>query len=445
MNHQDDQQQVGDGKANSTDPLTGIGDRAALKDAIRHFLSTESALTVVLLDLDEFRVVNESLGHDFGDQILVAAARRLGAVFADHLFRAGGDEFAVLLPTHNEDQVSELADIVLTKWRTPLIVDNADIYSGISIGSAIRTPEHHDPGDLLRDAEIAMYEAKRLGRNRAVFFRPELKAAADAELETQMLGRRAVVNREFQLFWQPMFDAMTGTITSCEALLRWRPAGGLNTLPAADFIPFLERSGLIIPVGELVIEQAFQQYAQWAGRPDIAGDVPISMNISRRQIESGGVVDSLLSAFDSTGMNPRSLIVEISESVTGSCTKQMRNDLQHLRDVGVRVGVDDFGGGQASLLAMADFPMDIVKLDRTAASRVTDDKDNPLLSAIHDIIKSRDLTSVVTGVETKKQLRWFQRHGWDWVQGYFVGKPADEAEATKLLAARNGARAAAAA
>ena len=291
------------------DELTGLGNLASLNKTIAEYLSANTPTTVVLLDLDEFRVINDSLGHAFGDLVLQAAARRLSAVFGDQLFRPGGDEFAVVLPSGDPSQIDEITDIVLTKWRTPLIIDGSEIYSGVSIGTVTRALSHKHADDMIRDAEIAMYEAKRLGRNRAVAFRSELGETADEELERQMLGRRAVVNREFHLFWQPMFNTQDGQIAACEALLRWRPAGGLNTLSAAEFIPFLERSGLIIPVGEQVIDEALQQFALWRSRHDRPIDVPVSLNVSERQLESGGVVNSLLASLDNcllyTSPSPR--------------------------------------------------------------------------------------------------------------------------------------------
>lgn len=427
-------------RAADLDELTGLGNRTALLKAIEQHLTTDAPLTVLLFDLDEFRVINDSLGHEFGDRILQAAARRLGAVFDDRVFRPSGDEFAVILPTQDPDQLREVADLVLTRWRTPLIVDGSEIYSGISIGTATRTPDHDTPQDFFQNAEIAMYEAKRLGRSRAVAFRPELRASADSELETQMLGRRAVTNREFHLQWQPMFDLQTGAIRACEALLRWRPAGGLNTLSAAEFIPFLERSGLIIPVSEQVIEQAFQQYSLWQGNHEIAGDTPISMNVSPRQLESGDVVASLLTALDNAGIDGSALIVEIPESVVGRASTVMTKDLQRLREQGVRIALEDFGGGQGSLLALDDFPIDIIKLHRSAATQIQRNENTRALTAILDSVKAHDLTLVFTGCESQDQLSWFQHRGCDWVQGYFVAKPAESDGITDLLTAQQGAR-----
>ena len=419
--------------ASHLDSLTGLGNRSALSKTIDEYLATNTPITVILLDLDEFRVINNSLGHVYGDRVLQASARRLSAVFDDQLFRPGGDEFAVVLPTSNQGQIDEITDIILTKWRTPLIIDGSEIYSGVSIGTVTRSLDHANGDDMLRDAEIAMYEAKRLGRNRAVAFRAELGTAANDELETQMFGRRAVSNREFSLHWQPMFDSQTGGVAACEALLRWRPASGRDTLPAAEFIPFLERSGLIVPVGEQVIEHAFQQYAQWNSRNDSSTAIPISMNLSARQLASGNVVDSLLRSLDNAGIPGPSLIIEITESVVGSASDSLRRDVQRLRETGVRIAIDDFGGGQSSLFSLVDFPMDIVKLHRSVTEIVTTTEKNPILSAIHGLMNSQGLTAVATGIESQHQLGWFQRQGWDWVQGFFVAKPAEAEVITDLL------------
>ena len=248
-----------------------------------------------------------------------------------------------------------------------------------------------------------------------------------------MLSRRAVVNREFSLFWQPIFDAQTGGVTACEALLRWRPASGRDTLPAAEFIPFLERSGLIVPVGEQVIENAFQQYALWSSRASIPEAVPISMNLSARQLATGNVVESLLRSLDNAGIDGSSLIIEITESVIGDASEELRRDIQRLREVGVKIAIDDFGGGKTSLFSLLDFPMDIVKLHRSATDAVTATDDNPILSAVRGLMDVRGLTAVATGIENQHQLGWFQRQGWDWVQGFFIAKPADAETVTELL------------
>lgn len=424
-----------------SDPLTQAGSRDALCELIDQELATDNPLSILLLDLDEFRVVNDSFGHEFGDEVLRAAARRLGNVFDDHLFRPGGDEFAVVLPSSDPTQIQQITDTVLTKWRTPLIIDGSEIYGGVSIGTVTRSPDHETAGDMLRDAEIAMYEAKLLGRGRAVAFQAPFREAAESELETQMLGRRAVANREFHLHWQPIYSAQRGDIVGCEALLRWRPAGGLNTLSAAEFIPFLERSGLIIPVGNHVIDEAFQQYSLWEGRGVLPEAMSISLNLSERQLESGGVVDELLASMDRTGIDGSSLIIEIPETVMGKGSSTITSDLQRLRNHGVRVAIDDFDGGQNSLLALADFPVDIVKLHRKATSGIVLGEDNPVMSSIHNYLKSMHLTTVVTGVENHEQLSWFQRRDWDWVQGFFVAKPAAADTVTELFVGQNQPRA----
>ena len=429
----------------STDPVTGVMNRSALAELLNEALASKSRVSLLVLDLDEFAVVNQSLGHDFGDKLLATAAKRLRSVFDDRIFRLHGDEFAALLPTAKPSQLNEIADTILAKWKTPLVVEGVDIYSGVSIGLVSRAEEHASADDMLRDAEIAVQEAKRRGRNQTATFTSDLRDAAEEELNTQMLGRRAAANREFHLFWQPMYDTQTGRITACEALMRWRPAGGANTLPAADFIPFLERSGLITPVGQHVIEQAFNQYGIWSGRADIEGAVPISMNVSKRQLESGAVVDSILSALNSTGVPGEGLIVEIPESVLKPNDVPMIKDLQRLREEGVRIALDDFGAGQSSLLAITELPIDIVKIDRTAASRIVPDEEAPVLTAIQDILNKAELMSVVGGVENQGQLNWLMQRGWECVQGYYLAKPSPADDITAKLAAetKSGLRAAA--
>ena len=422
--------------ANDIDPLTGTGSRSALHNKVDELLAKDDPVSILLLDLDDFAVVNESLGHAFGDKMLAAAARRLGSAFSDLLFRPSGDEFAIVLPSDDIEQLNEIAETVLGKWRTPLIIDGSEIFSGISIGIVSRQPDHESANEMFRDAETALHKAKDLGRNRAVVFTPELRAAVDEELNLQMLGRRAVQKREFDLYWQPMFDARTGSIVSCEALLRWRPAGGSVAKPAGEFIPFLERSGLITPVGEQVIQEAFQQHRDWRNNRAIPGNPKISINVSRRQLISGGVVDMILEGLGEYSVPADQLTIEFPESALMDLAPENIADLERLRSAGIRLVLDDFGGGHSSFGALMDLPIEIVKLDRSAAARIVEGEDNPLLDAIQMVLRSKNQVAVVGGVENQMQLEWLRDRGWQWVQGYHLAKPMSADDLTTTLSSR---------
>jgi|GEM_PF-1499726 len=420
----------------AVDQLTGIGSRSALHTKVDELLAQDAPVSILLLDLDDFAVVNESLGHAFGDKMLAAAAKRLCSVFSDLLFRPGGDEFAIVLPSDDIEQLNEIAETVLGKWRMPLIIDGSEIFSGISIGIVSRQSDHDSATEMFRDAETALHKAKDLGRNRAVVFNPDLRAAVDEELNLQMLGRRAVQKREFHLYWQPMFDARTGSIVSCEALLRWRPAGGSVTKPAGEFIPFLERSGLITPVGEQVFQEAFQQHRDWRNNNSIPGNPKVSINASRRQLVSGGVVDTILNGLTEYAVPADCVTIEFPEAALMDLAPENIADLERLRSAGIRLMLDDFGGGQSSFTALMDLPIEIVKLDRSAAARIVEAEDHPLLDAIQMILKSKGQIAVVGGVENQMQLEWLRERGWQWVQGYHLAKPMSADDLTTMLSSR---------
>lgn len=417
------------------DPVTGAGSREALHNRLTELLDSGKPTALLLLSLDDFEVINDSLGHEFGDNLLRSAAKRLTTAFGPHLFRHRGDEFAVVLPTLDPSYIDEVTTTVLDKWRGPMFIDGTEIYGSISIGISPLSGRTRS-SLVIQDAELALHEAKASGGNVAVTSNPEHRAAADEKLSQQMLVRRAVANREFLLHWQPIFDAETGWIQGCEALLRWQPAGGSLTLPAADFFPFLERSGLIVQVGKFVIETACRQHASWLTSDKIGIPVPIFVNVSRRQFASGGIVDDILATLQEFSVNPNQLTVEIDDAHADATNDDFINSLRRLRAAGVQVAIDNFGSGDVTLTSLLDLPVDVTKIDRSLTGRIRPGVDEPILQAIQTIVRSQGQVPVVQGVETKEQLTWLRERGWKCVQGYHMAPPMDADQVGELIAER---------
>ena len=417
------------------DPLTGASNREALHIYVTEVLETGQDMSMLLLDLDDFHVVNTSLGREIGDQLLQKAAKRLITVFGARLYRVSGDGFVVMLPTVEAAQLDVVTEQILQRWRQPLIVQGTEIYGGVSIGIA---PLGDQTGSeqVFQDAEMALRKAKDTGRNRAVVFDPSQRKAADEVLWQQMLVRRAVASKEFILHWQPIFEIATGEISGVEALLRWQPNGGLSTRPAAEFIPFLEHSGLVIPVGKQVIEDACRQQNAWRAMDKIARPVPIHVNVSRRQFTSGSLVADILTTMQHHGVDPRSLTIEVADfSPTGDQTKFLE-DIVRLQKAGVRVAIDDFGSGWSALAGVADLPIQVTKVARSITGRIVEGQDEPLLDSIQHITRSLGHEAIVQGVENGEQLDWLRAKGWTHAQGYHLAEPLDPSEMTQMLIER---------
>lgn len=418
-----------------TDPVTGAGSREALDRRITELLASRQPSMLLILSLDDFGVINDSLGHGFGDLLLRSATKRLTTAFGPHLFRHRGDEFAVVLPSLEQAHLDEITEAIIDKWRQPMFIDGTEIYGSISIGLAAIS-NRTQSSRVLQDAELAVNKAKRSGGNTVVMFTQEHRREADEQLSQQMLVRRAVANREFHLHWQPIFDTQTGQIRGCEALLRWRPAGGSLTLPAADFLPFLERSGLIVQVGKFVIDAACRQHTNWRAMDKVGIPIPIFVNVSHRQFASGTLADDLLSTLQDHSVSPHQLTIEIGDSTTDTATEDIIEDLHRLRTAGVRVAIDNFGVGQTSLASLAELPIDVTKIDRSFVNRIVPGQDDPILDALQSIFRAQNQIPVVQGVENAEQLRWLAERGWECVQGYHLAQPMEADEVTDLLAQR---------
>lgn len=415
------------------DPITGVGMKVALTDRLGELINSDQPGSLLLFCLDDHGIVGESLGHDFGDMLLRAAARRLTTAFGPHLFRNRDDEFAVVLPTTDRAQLEEIGERMLAKWRQPLVIDGNHIYGSISIGMTM-LGERNRPPLVLQDAEIAVNEAKRSGGSRVVIYSPEHRQTADDQLAQRMLVRRAVADREFNLHWQPIVDAGSGRTRAFEALLRWRPAGGSQILPAAEFFPFLERSGLIVQLGKFVIDEACRQHIEWREHKAIRTPIPVHVNVSARQFLSGLLASDLISTLRKSGVEPNQLVLEVVESAVANPSSEMLSDLAELRDAGVRIAIDDFGASHASFASLQALPIDVAKVDRRLTARIVPGADDPILDAFRSVFEANNITPIVQGVESPEQLEWLRSRGWGLVQGYHLGAPSDAFDITQALA-----------
>ncbi len=419
------------------DPLTGLPNRANLERELgtRPDLAEGAELALLLLDLDDFKAVNDSLGHATGDLVLRQVAGRLEAVVegsSGRLFRHGGDEFLVLIETTDTDGTSlasTLGTELLRSLEAPLHVGDAVFHTGASIGASIAPLHGRDASDLLRHADAAMYQAKRSGRGLFRVYSPDEDDAA-ARLAGSAALRRAVRQDELVLHYQPVIDVVTGEAVSVEALVRWQdPARGM--VPPDEFIPLAEATGLIDELGDWVIGEACRQSLAWSR----AGlETPIAFNVSYQQLRHAGLADRVSSVVARTGVDPRLLAVEMTESIALLDEQDVRLELEQLSKLGLRLAIDDFGTGYSSFTRLRRLPFDVLKIDRTMLDGVPGDvAAEAVLSGILALADGLGLATVAEGVETAEQLAHLATMGCRYAQGYHLGRPMPAEELTPLL------------
>jgi diguanylate cyclase (GGDEF)-like protein len=420
------------------DFLTGLPNRVLLNDRIGQAIALaprhEKQVAVLFLDLDGFKHINDSLGHPIGDRLLQSIAKRLvGCVRnSDTVSRQGGDEFVVLLTEAEqwEDAAIVAARMLIAVSETHFI-DSHDLHITTSIGVSVFPDDGEDAETLIKNADTAMYQAKENGRQSYQFFKPAMNVRA---VERQSIGeslRRAVERREFVLNYQPKINLKTGAITGAEALIRWNhPTRGI--VSPAQFIPIAEESGLIRPIGDWVLREACQQARSWVD----AGLPPTSMavNVSATELRDETYVQRLYATLSRTGIDPRSLELELTESVLMKHAHSAAIILQALRRSGVQVALDDFGTGYSSLSYLRDFPIDSLKIDQSFVSEVTSaGDDTSIVTAVISMARSLDLRVVAEGVETLEQLQFLQAQECDEGQGYYFSRPVPADEFAELL------------
>ncbi len=421
------------------DAMCGLPNRTLLLDRLAQALARvkrhpEACFAVLSLDLDRFKLVNDGLGHLAGDDLLRAVSARLLNVVRAHdtVARLGGDEFAVLLE-HTPDEKTAVAVVerMVQALTEPLQVHAQDVVVSASVGVTMWDARYERAEEMLRDAETAMYEAKNQGKGRHVVFTNAMHDRAAKRLGLESDLRRALEAREFELFYQPIVSLSTGALTGFEALIRWRhPTVGM--ISPLDFIPAAEESGLIVPIGRWVVEEACAQWARWQALG--AGPLSLSVNISGVQFRNERLVSEVADSLARHGVDPGQLKLEITESVLLDARAAERV-LAELKALGVGLALDDFGTGYSSLSHLHRFPFEVLKIDRSFVSAMHNGpKHRDIVRAILLLSQAMHLAVVAEGVETLEQAKDLASLGCGHVQGFYFAKPLPAAEATALLA-----------
>ena len=424
------------------DGLTGLHNRQSLlrqlDEALIELHDQQQPAALMLIDIDEFRTVTNSLGHDAGDRILVAFAYRMLRTFPTTavLARVGGDEFAVFCP--GTDDLDMLSDDVSKTTAAPFYIDGSEVHLSTVTGVAMvhaqgpaRTGE-----ELLREADAAAYRGKERGRGSYEIFEPKLQAAVEDRLAIVQDLRRALRNDELRLYYQPKVDLTTGAITGAEALLRWQTPDG-EMRPPASFLDVAEDTGLIIPIGRWVLEQACQTLLRI--QRAVGGDEPfeLSVNLSVRQLSHPALVDELAQVVEESGVDPHQIELEVTESAIMDDVQASTELLDRLKRLGTRIAVDDFGTGYSSLQYLQKLPVDVLKIDRSFVAGIGGQTgDQAIVTAVIELAHALHLRSVAEGVETAEQLAELRALGCEHAQGYFISRPIPEAELIDLVIAQ---------
>ncbi len=420
------------------DPLTRLPNRALLKDrlmvAIANAKRTGKKVAVLFIDLDYFKTVNDTMGHEIGDAVLVQVARRLSSVFreVDTVARFGGDEFvAVVQNIESPEQVIPLCERILELFNTPFEVNGQDIFLGASIGVALYPDNGQDPTTLIKNADMAMYKAKEQGKKSFAFFDKDLDKKVARILELKNKLHKALKRNEFLLYYQPIYSLEDASLVGFEALLRWKDEKG-NLVSPAEFIPVLEETGMIREVGWWVIENAFRQAKEWV--EEDSGRFLLSVNVSPAQFLDRAFLDKMIDVVERTRAPTRSIVLEITETSLMRDPEESIRVLKRLRGMGFRIAVDDFGTGYSSLSYLRRLPLDIIKLDMVFTQNVLEsDVDRAIVNSVVTLSKTLGLLTLAEGIETEEQLNVIRELGCDLGQGYYFGKPMPEEEAQRLI------------
>jgi diguanylate cyclase (GGDEF)-like protein/PAS domain S-box-containing protein len=428
------------------DSLTGLANRALFADRLGHAISraerSPTELAVLFVDLDDFKTVNDSLGHSEGDQLLIAVADRLraGVRAGDTIARMGGDEFAILIEDPSEDETPvEVGRRLLTQLAPPFVHGGKELFVRASIGIATTRSRNHTADEVLRNADVAMYTAKSRGKNRLEVFEPGMHTAALNRLALKGDLERALERGEFALVYQPIVRLGGGRLSGVEALLRWQHRDR-GTVGPTEFIPVAEETGLILPLGRWVLEQACAQAAAW----NLISTEPVTMsvNVSGRQLQQPASPAEVSSVLAATGLPPGLLTLELTESVLMQDAEAATAMLVDLKRLGVRLAIDDFGTGYSSLNYLRRFPIDELKIDRSFVSSLDDGPtQSAVVLSILRLSETLHLETVAEGIEEPSQLAVLRDLGADLGQGYFFARPLDVDAVTALIKAnaRRGA------
>ncbi|MCG3202833.1 MAG: Chemotaxis response regulator protein-glutamate methylesterase [Gammaproteobacteria bacterium] len=420
------------------DSLTGLANRSQfrrrLEQALERGARRRSSVALMMIDLDRFKAVNDTLGHQAGDRMLVMVAKRLRSCLreCDKVARLGGDEFTVTLEeVQSPDQAAAIAQKIVEAISRPFLVGGQEFYVTPSIGITLHPLDGDNADALIRNADTAMYRVKAGGRNGFKFFTPAMNELTGERLRMQAALRQAIDRNELVLHYQPKVSLHSGRLRGVEALLRWQRAGG-RLLAPAEFIPLAEDTGLILPIGEWVLKAALGQIRRWSGL-GLPG-TRVSVNISPRQFRQCDLAAVVASALSQTELAGGHLEVEITEGVLMDDTEASVATLKRLKDLGVGIAIDDFGTGYSSLHYLKRFPIDTLKIDHSFVSDIPHDHDDATITqAIIGLARNLRLNVIAEGVETKEQLAFLRANHCDAGQGYLFSAPLDTAQMTGYL------------
>ncbi|HEY0367367.1 MAG TPA: EAL domain-containing protein [Pyrinomonadaceae bacterium] len=423
------------------DPLTGLPNRAMFTELLKAEIESPSRrndhmFAVLFLDLDRFKNINDSLGHTHGDLLLVAFAERLERTLrpVDTLARFGGDEFAILLSgTTDATDAVRVAQRIQDELTQPFVLDKNSAFATASIGIALSSSGYDRPEDILRDADTAMYRAKENGKARYEVFDHGMHARAVSRLQLESDLRQAIENKEFCVYYQPIVSLQTTRLAGFEALVRWNhPRRGL--VSPADFIPVAEETGLIVPIGEWVLNEACAHVRQWQLDSPTHRVLSLSVNLSARQVAQPDLLDRIKEALATSKLSPHCLKLEITESVVMENAEAAALMFKQLRSLGVQLSIDDFGTGYSSLSYLHRFPLNYLKIDRSFVSRLTTDNDNAIVRTISTLARNLGMEVIAEGIETDEQYQQLKMLGCEYGQGYLFSRPVANGSVQHLLA-----------
>lgn len=426
------------------DSMTGLPNRVLFLDRLGQAIRSgkrrpDNTFAVLFIDVDQFKVINDSLGHLTGDQLLISVAKRMKSCLrsSDTVARFGGDEFAVLLEiTGDKASALVVADKLQQAIKLPFKLDGHELHITASIGIVMNTGGYTSPEEILRDADIAMYEAKASGKSRFEIFDINMRSQAFSRLEMEQELRTALEKREFQLYYQPILSLKTNQLASFEALIRWcHPKRGL-ILPG-EFLPVAEASGLILSIENWVLNEACVQLKQWHEKYPHYGNVSVNVNVSSRQFAQPNFVRDVVAALHKSGLDPETLKLEITENVLISNYSAANVVFAQLRELGIQLQIDDFGSGYSSLGYLQHFPISAVKIDKSFIDGMGKGrKGTELIRAIVSMTRELDMDAIAEGIETNEQLHELKGLLCTFGQGFLLSKPLNKAAAEEILASQ---------
>lgn len=415
-----------------TDPLTGLKNRRGTMNYVNDMIDSEEPFALLFFDLDNFKNINDTKGHDIGDVVLCEIAKRWTSIADENVYigRTGGDEFAMIVSGRSDDELRAFAEKCLSVLTDVIHTDKCDYYASCSAGAAKFPQDGKDCASLFRFADTAMYKAKSSGKSRVCFFDAEMLSEIHGEMKLETEIRNALEYNRFYLVFQPQFETGTKHLRGFESLLRLKDSDG-NPIPPSVFIPVAEKSGLILDIDRWVLRHAMQSFAEYAA---INSEFVVSVNISARHITDRGLAGEIKDILDETGFPPHMLEVEVTESFFISSVDEAIETLLQIKKLGVKIALDDFGTGYASLSYLQRLPIDLLKIDKSFINDMTErDESGNFVNAIISIGHMFNCKVISEGVELESQLDKLRELNCDYIQGYIWGKPQERSSAVQFI------------